>query len=151
MEKIFDERIRQAEQGKEIFKNMVDVSDLSVKDSFLIVLTKSEECIQYGLKYLPEFISFYQKRNVYILLDDDRYKELFAAAGGTVKMCNEKELECLAAYLNIFHKKEWSDTRFIFLYEKDGYGFYVEELLEKKEFSLEEYVAVSLFQLGRLK
>lgn len=147
----FSERIRQAEQGKEIFKNMFEISELDVKDAFLEVLTKSEECIRYGTEYLPDFINFYHKRNVYVLMDNDKYKELFATAGGTVKICSEKELECLAVYFSVFHKKELPDTRFVFLCEKDGYGLYVEDLLEKKEFSLEEYVAICLFQLKNIK
>lgn len=151
MENAFEERIHQAEEGKEIFKNVFDISELDVKDSFLIVLTKSEECIQYGVEYLPKFVSFYHKRNIYVLLNNDKYKELFTAAGGTVKICSERELEYLAVYFSMFQEKERYDTRIIFLTEKDGYGFYVEDLLEKKEFSLEEYVAIFLFQLKELK
>lgn len=147
----FSERIRQADLGKETFKKMFKFSELDVKDSFLAVVTKSEECIRYGAEYLPDFMDFYNKRNVYVLMDNDQYKELFNAAGGTVKICSKKELECLVVYFNVFHKKELPDTRFVFLCEKDGYGLYVEELLEKKEFSLEEYVAICMFQLKNIK
>ena len=141
-------RLEQAERGKAIFKEMFNLDSLSTDDAFLLVLTNNEECISYGIKYLPQFKKNYHKREVFVLLDGDEYEKSFSAAGGTVKKCNEGSVQDLAVYFSVFHKKDASDTRMIFLAERDGYGYVVEELLDKGEFSLEEYVSVSLFQLG---
>ncbi len=149
--KKFEERLQQAARGKEIFGKMFDVDKLSLEDTFLLVLTDNEECIRYGFKYLPDFIELYQRRDVYILLDDIRLSDFFSRAGGKVKLCGGKELQYLAAYLNIFHNKEGLDTRIIFLTEKEGYSLSIKELLQRKVFTLEEYVAISLYQLEKLK
>lgn len=147
----FKEKIKRADRGKEVFRNMFRIDDLSLEDAFLLVLTNNRECIEYGVRYLPNFIKQYRKRNVYVLSDNVKNIESFSYVGGKVKICKSTELSDLAAYFNVVVKKEFSDTRIIFLTEKDGYGLYVEELLEKKEFSLEEYVAISLYQLKGVK
>lgn len=145
---VLKERLDQAERGKAIFKEMFDLDSLNTDDAFLLVLTSNEECVSYGIKYLPQFKKKYYKRNVFVLLDSAKYEREFSAAGGTVKKCNEENLRDLAVYFSIFHKKDDLDTRMIFLTERDEYGYVVEELLDKGEFSLEEYVSVSLFQLS---
>lgn len=116
-----------------------------------MVLTNDEECINYGLKYLKDFIELYNKRDVYVLLSNVSYAEAFSNEGGKVKICSKDELQSLAAYLDMFRRKEVRETRIIFLTEKDGYGIFVEELLKRKEFSLEEYVAISLYQLDKIR
>lgn len=145
----FEKKIQQVERGKTLFKKIFNLSELNKNDSFLLVLTDNEKCIYFGEKYLIDFINFYHKRNVYVLLENARYAEGFSKSGGCVRVCNYKEIQSLAIYLNIFHRKDGFDSRIIFLTEKDGWGFPVEELLSKGEFTLEEYVVVSLFQLKK--
>lgn len=144
-------KLQQAERGKGIFKRVFDCIDINLEDAFLIVLTDNEECINNGIKYLPDFIELYHKRNVFVLMSNEMYTQSFFKVGGIVKNCKKEELELLAAYLRVFHKKEFLDTRIIFLTEKEGYGSSVEEFLKKKEFTVEEYVAISLYQLSNLK
>lgn len=91
----------------------------------------------------------HHKREVFVLLADVKYEEGFSAAGGTVKRCSAEELRSLAVYFNVFHRKDDVDTRMLFLTERDGNGYVIEELLDRGEFSLEEYVTVSLYQLDR--
>ena len=146
---VLKKRLDQAERGKAIFKEMFDLDSLSTDDAFLLVLTNHEECISYGIKYLPQFKRKYHKRKVFVLLDSAKFEEKFSAAGGTVKKCNEENLQDLAVYFSVFHKKVMAlDTRMIFLTERDEYGYVVEELIDKGEFSLEEYVSVALLQLS---
>lgn len=146
---VLKERLEQAKRGKAIFKEMFDLDSLNIDDAFLLVLTSNEECVSYGIKYLPQFKKKYQKRDVFVLLDSAKYEGKFSTAGGTVKKCNEKSLHDLAVYFSVFHKKVMAlDTRMIFLTERDEYGYVVEELLDKGEFSLEEYVSASLFRLS---
>lgn len=144
-------KIWQAEQGKELFKRLFNCNTIDLDDVFLIVLTDNDDCINFGIEYLPDFIELYRKRNVFVLMNNEKYNQSFFLAGGTVKNCKKEELELLSAYFNVFRKREFLDTRIIFLTEKEGYGSSVEEFLEKKEFSLEEYVAISLYQLRNVK
>ena len=65
--------------------------------------------------------------------------------------CEENDLQNIAEYLNLFHMKEFPDTRIIFLTEKDGYNPPVGEFLKKGAFTLEEYVAISLYFLKGLR
>lgn len=146
----FKTRLCQAEQGKKLFKQIFDVDKLSLRDTFILVLTDQQECIHYGAKYLPEFIEYY-KRNVYVFLSDIQYRDLFLEAGGNVKVCNDEELENLAAYFNVFRRNDAFDVKIVFLTEKDIYGSSVNVLLERKEFSVEEYIVISLYQLKILK
>lgn len=145
----FEKRIEQAEQGREMFEQMFDIQKLSLDDTFLLVMTDNNECIRYGIQYLPNFIDEYKRKNVYVLLEDLQYAEAFAKSGGLIKYCKPTELKVLSEYLSIF--KEYQSLRIIFLTEKDGYGLFVEELIRKKEFSIEEYVAISLYQLKALE
>lgn len=147
----FETKMFRIKQGKEVFEKKFQVTELNPKDCFVLILTSSEECIHYAAKYLPDFINLYQKRKVYILIENDRFTDLFLKVGGEVKLCTNWELHRLAEYLNLFHQKECIETRIIFITEKDGQGLFVEKLLEKKAFSLEEYVAISLYQLDGLK
>lgn len=151
MREEFQEIIQQAEQGNEIFKKMFDCRELNTNDTFLLVLTDNDECIRYGAKYLLDFKELYCRSKVYILLDKDIYITAFEEAGGDVRLCKRNELQYLARYFNVFHKKEESDKRIIFLTEKNGYSLAIEDLLGKNEFSMEEYVAISLYQLRQLK
>lgn len=147
----FKKKLFQIRQGKEVFEKKFQVSGLDLNDCFVLILTKSEECIYYAARYLPDFIELYQKRKVYILMEDTRYTTLFLRAGGEVKLCTNWELQRLAEYLNVFHQKECIETKIVFITEKDGQGLFVEKLLEKEAFSLEEYVAISLYQLGGIR
>lgn len=151
MDKDFKKRIQQANQGKELFFQKFKNNKLNIGDTFLLVLTDNSDCIYYGIKYLPDFVQLHHKRNVYVLLNDMQYEKSFSSAGGIVKICRYDEMVCLASYFNVFHTKNRMDTRIIFLTEKDGYGLAVEELLREREFTLEEYVAVSLYYLKKLK
>jgi hypothetical protein len=144
-------KIQMAREGKEIFKNKFWVDGLDINDCFILILTKNEECIHYAAKYLSDFVALYQKRRAYILLTDSQYTSLFSEAGGEIKICTACELYRLTKYFNVFHQKECIETRVIFITEKDGQGLFVEKLLEKKAFSLEEYIAISLYQLDGLK
>ncbi len=144
-------RIRQAEQGKKLFKRLFDYNEINLDDAFLIILTDNEECINFGIEYLPDFIKVYCKRNVYILINNEKFNYSFSKVGGVVKNLKKEELEILSSYFEVFHKREFLDTRIIFLTEKEGYGSSVDFFLKKKEFSLEEYVAISLYQLSKLK
>lgn len=147
----FEENIACAKQGKDFFQRKFDFSKLSIADSFLLVLTDNEVCIQYGIKYLKDFIELYHRKNVYVLLKDSKYAEKFSEVGGKTIICTETDLKNLAHYLSIFLKRDQIDTRIILLSEKDDFGFPVKELLSRKEFSLEEYVAVCLYQLDEIK
>lgn len=147
----FKKRFQQANQGKKLFFQKFEVEKLSINDTFLLVLTDNSDCIYYGVKYLPDFIEFHNKRNVYVLLSDLQYENSFSKAGGIVKKCKYEEMQTLYFYLNVFHKKNRIDTRIIFLTEKNGYGLAIEELLKKEEFTLEEYIAISLYYLKELK
>lgn len=145
---IFEKKIRQAGQGKELFRKMFEIENLSVEDVFLVVLTDNEECIHYGMKYLSDFMELHHKRNLYVFADQESHMKSFPQARSV--LCERDELESLADYLNIFHKKEEIETRIIFLTDKDDHGLEIEELLERGEFSLEEYVAISLYHLKGL-
>lgn len=146
----FDEEIEKSKQGKELFESIFDINELSINDAFVLVLTKNVCCIKYGIKYLPNFIELYNKRKVFVVLDNEYFLEAFSKVGGNVIVCKTHELRSLASYLDLFRKKEYLETRIIFLTEKDGYGLFVEALLKKNLFSLEEYVAISLYQLEKL-
>lgn len=151
VDEMFEKRVREVEYGKKIFKRLFDFSSLSINDAFILVLTENKECITYGIKYLSDFIDLHHKRNAYVFLNKMEYKDLFSKAGGIVKVCKENELKFLSAYFDVFQRKTVSDNRIVFLKEKDGYGIFVEDLLKKKEFTLEEYVAISLYQLNEIK
>lgn len=144
----FKRKIIQAERGKKIFREMFEINKLCVEDAFLFILTDNEDCICLGAKYLPCFIKKHHKRDVYVFMDNIQYKECFVNSGGVVLVCEPDKLDSISAYFDMFKKKEFLDTRIIFLTEKTGYGSSVEELLEKNEFTLEEYVVVSLYQLN---
>lgn len=148
---MFEKRVREAECGKNLFKRWFDFSCLSVNDAFILVLTENKECIHYGIKYLSDFIELYHKRNTYVFLSKTEYIDFFLKAGGIVKICDESEMKSLSAYFDVFQRKTVPDNRIVFLTEKDGYGLFVEDLLKKKEFTLEEYVAISLYQLNEIK
>lgn len=148
----FMKKIQMAKEGKEIFKKKFQVSDLNINDCFILVLTRNKECIYHAARYLPDFVALYEKTKAYILLTDPQYTPLFFEAGGTVRICTGWELDRLAEYFNLFHHKdEVVETRILFLTEKDPYGLLLENLLQKKEFSVEEYVAISLYQLKGLR
>lgn len=147
----FESQIYKTELGKRTFKDIFEISELNKNDTFLLILTKNDKCIHYGVKYLKDFVKLYHRRRIYILLDNVLFKDSFSKAGGIVKVCDPDQMQNLACYFNLFHMKRGFDTRIIFLTEKDKYGISVNELLEKKEFSLEEYVAISLYHLKKLK
>jgi hypothetical protein len=147
----FEDRILKIRKGKEIFQKKMKTKVLNLDTTFLLVLTDNELCLNYGVKYLPDFIKLYHKNNVYILLDNEKYSEAFTEAGGKVRVCEENDLQNIAEYLNLFHMKEFPDTRIIFLTEKDGYNPPVGEFLKKGAFTLEEYVAISLYFLKGLR
>lgn len=151
MNKTVKEKFWKAERGKEIFKRLFDLDKLSIDDAFVLVITNSEEWIYYGLKYLYDFIEQHHKRNVYILLSSKQYADSFSKSGGIVKICTSYEMESLAAYLKMFQENDLPETRMVFLTPKDRYGLSAKELLGKGEFTLEEYIAVSLYQLKGLK
>lgn len=151
MDSGFRKKMKQAGEGKEIFKQIFDVATINAEDAFILMLAHNEETIRCGAKYLPDFIRIFNKRNVYVLMDNEKYMRTFSDAGGSVKICKKEELLSLAMYLNIFHDKEFRDTRIIFLRDKDGYGVAMEELIDRRYFSIEEYVAISLYQLEKLR
>ena len=148
MENGFEDKMRRAEQGKEIFKRIFRTDTLNINDTYLIVLTNNKDCISYGIKYLPHFIKQHHKRNVYVLVENEEYVKAFSQAGGNVIVCDE--VQELACFFNVFQNKRACETRMIILTEKDGHGIVVEDLLQRGEFTLEEYVAVSLYFLDGL-
>lgn len=146
----FEEKIKQIELGKAIFMQIFDCIELSIKDTFLLILTDNLKCINYGIEYLSDFIKLYQRQKVYVLVDNIHCAEAFSEVGGIIKVCTKEELQSLAEYFNLFHKKEYFNAQIVLFSERDGYGIFVEELLDKQEFTLEEYVAISLYGLKGL-
>lgn len=147
IESEFNRKIYLCRQGEMAFQELFDISKLSVRDSFLLVLTDNSECIRYGIKYLPDYIENYNIENVYVLLENCEFEEKFVKAGGKVKVCKREILSSIAVYLSLFE----IDGRVIFLTEKDSYGSSIEPLMERGEFSLEEYIVIGLYRLKKLR
>lgn len=139
-------KMTQVLNGKKCFQCYMAGKELEIHDSVILLLTKDENMIKLGKKYIRAFCKMHKIKNLYLFTYRKEISVLFNEEN--VIVCqDENELLCIAQYLSIFEV----ENQIIFFTEKDLFGAKVERLLKKNSFSLEEYVAIGLLRLEKLE
>lgn len=146
-DKEYMEKIHMIEAGKKEFYSHMDGYGLTTQDAVIVVLTEDKDCIGWGLYYLPQFIRKYKIHRVFIFMNSDIYVKEFSMTNVNPIVCTTKaQVQQIALYLSLFDV----ETKIVFLTNRDSMGAKVEELLQKQEFTLEEYVAIGLYRLDEV-
>ena len=145
---VFNKRLHQAESGRQIFARW-GLSPTTA-DTFLMVLTDNEKMIRAAVDYMPEFKRRYYRSNIYVITSDSAYSDDFLMAGATAILNeNVSSIESVCRYMTLFSNFGMA-FQIIILTDDDRFGANKIYPVEKKMFTLEEYVAVGLYRLNSL-
>ena len=140
---IWERRKQSIYTGKKLFEDRVDIQTMSENDAILLLLTQNEECISAAAKYLPLYQKQFRKSRIHIFAASTDESIRFDGEGINFYLLSEEELDNLATYCSIFDLR----NGIIYMCETDKWGAKVEYLINNHFFSIDEYVALGVYEL----